>query len=167
MNQKDVRGCVVILALALLLGFGINAVSPSGIALFGQWDKAAGVVMAGAKRGDAVKAGEVNNPLKVRRMIKNGETVLVDVRRSDIYDQGHIPGALSFPLHEFDDRIPEFTAAVEKTAAVLVYCSGVTCSESHRFAARIIKMGYARVTVYAGGFAEWSDMEFEVERNAG
>ncbi len=165
MTISDIKGCLLIVGMALCLAFGVNSISPSGIALFGQWDKEAGVIMAGSSRTDKVRAEELNNPLKVRRVIQEGNTILVDVRRTDIYDQGHIPGALSFPLHEFDAIVQEFENKIHKDDPVLIYCSGVTCVDSHDFAARLIQMGYLRVTVYAGGFTEWEEMEFEVENN--
>ncbi len=163
--MTDIRGCIFIIGAALCLAFGVNFISPSGIALFGQWDKDAGVIMAGSGRADQVRAEELNNPLKVLRLIQEGNTILVDVRRADIYDQGHIPGALSFPLHEFDDILRKFQNQIHKDDSVLVYCSGVTCVDSHDFAARLIQMGYSAVTVYAGGFTEWEEMEVEVETN--
>ncbi|MCG8619367.1 MAG: rhodanese-like domain-containing protein [Desulfobacterales bacterium] len=164
---KDITGCLLLLVFSTALGLGVNHFSPAGIALFGQWDTSAGVVMAGAAREDAIKAPELNNPMKVLRMVSDGKTVFVDVRRADIYREGHIPGALSFPLHDFDAIIAEFTGSVAKTDPILVYCSGVTCTDSHEFAARIIGMGYSQVTVYSGGFTEWSEMEFEVATDAG
>ena len=163
MKLKDVKGCIVILGAALCLALGVNHVSPSGIALFGQWDKDAGVIMAGSRSADKVRAAELNNPLKVLRLVQEGNTALVDVRRADIYDLGHIPGALSFPLHEFDTVIDRFKSRFAPDTPLLMYCSGVTCTDSHDFAARLIQMGYTGVTVYAGGFTEWEEMKFEVE----
>lgn len=167
MIMKDFKGCLILLGLSAGLAFGVNAISPSGIALFGQWDKSAGVLMAGSVHEDEVHAQEINNPLKVRRMIQEGKTVVLDVRRSDIFAQGHLPGALSFPLHAFDGIVGQLRDTVAKDDPVLVYCSGVACVDSHDFAARMIRMGYAQVMVYAGGFTEWQEMEFEVETNDG
>ena len=163
MTIKDIKGCLVILALALGLGFGVNAVSPQGIALFGQWDREAGTLMAGAMQEPAVRAEEINNPLKVRKMLASGGIFLIDVRRADLYAQGHIPGAESFPLYEFDAVIGRFRDRIKPQDPVLVYCSGVACVDSHTFAERLIQMGYTRVTVYSGGFSEWEEIGFDVE----
>jgi rhodanese-related sulfurtransferase len=38
----------------------------------------------------------------------------------------------------------------------------VTCHDSHTFAVRLVEMGFTHVTVYAGGFAEWQEMGFDV-----
>ena len=36
-----------------------------------------------------------------------GEAVLIDVRSREAYAQGHIPGALSIPVHEIDGQAIE------------------------------------------------------------
>lgn len=167
MRGKDIQGCVVILVLAFGLGIGINFMLPSGIPLFGQWEEGAGVIMAGSAQKGAALAEEINNPLKVRQMIESGEIAVVDVRRADLYDLGHIPGALSFPLSEFDQNINRFRHRFKADDPLLVYCSGVTCHDSHTFGARLIELGYSHVFVYAGGFSEWEEMGFEVEADNG
>lgn len=163
MTVKDIQGCVYILTASLVLGLGINAFSPAGIPFFGQWDKTAGTIMAGSNSAGAVHAAQINNPLKVKQMIDSGNTVIVDVRRADMYDLGHLPGALCFPLNEFDQVIDRFQQTIKKDTPVLLYCSGVTCRDSHTFGGRLIKLGYTDVTVYSGGYSEWQEMEFEVE----
>ncbi len=163
MGVRDIQGCFIILMAALVLGFGVNAFSPAGIPLFGQWDETAGVIMADPKKAAAFHAKEINNPLKVKQMIESGNVVLVDVRRADMYAQGHLPGALSYPLDAFDQGRSQFLNNVKKNARVIVYCSGVTCRDSHTFGTRLLEMGYVDVLVYAGGMAEWQEMEFELE----
>ncbi len=167
MTAKDIQGCLVILMLTLGLGFGINFISPAGIPLFGQWDREAGVIMAGSNRKGEARAEEINNPLKVRQMIEAGKIVVVDVRQTDVYNLGHLPGALSFPLSEFDQVIDRFRSRVKAEDPVLVYCSGVTCHDSHSFGSRLVEMGFSQVYVYAGGLSEWEEMGFEVEAENG
>ncbi|WDP86695.1 MAG: rhodanese-like domain-containing protein [Desulfobacter sp.] len=163
MNFKDIQGCVLIIGLAMGLGIGVNWISPHGIALFGQWDPDTGVVMAGSNQENHLVADELNNPLRVIRMVQAKTAVLVDVRRADIYAMGHIPGAVSFPLYEFDTALSFFLDLIKKQDTVLVYCAGVECQDSHAFASRLIQMGFVSVKVYAGGFREWKEMGFEVE----
>ena len=155
------------LVLAMGLGFFVNYLSPTGIALIGQWDNKAGVVTARSKQDVVVPSIEINNPLRIREMLKRGDIFLVDVRPEDAYDQGHLPGALSFPLYQFDHLQDGFQNQIKKDGSVLVYCSGFDCSDSHRFASRLIDLGFTNVRVYAGGYNEWEEMGFEVERNEG
>jgi len=166
-SGEDIKGCLVILILAFCIGFGVNFVSPKGIPLLGQWDREAGVIMAGSTREGEAHASEINNPLKVKLLLETGDIALLDVRRADVYDQGHLPGALSFPLSEFDQVIDRLKETISPQAAVLLYCSGVTCHDSHAFGARLLKMGFAHVSVYAGGFSEWEEMGFDVEAGSG
>ncbi|MCG8551832.1 MAG: rhodanese-like domain-containing protein [Desulfobacterales bacterium] len=160
--KQDIIGCVVILSLCVILSLGINAVSPNGIALKGQWNPDQGVVMAGANKAHAVEVMQINNPLKVKRLVESGAVIVLDVRWPEIYDLGHIPGALNFPLADFETEKKRLLLKITPEDEILVYCAGVACHDSHTFATRLVEMGFAHVAVYAGGFAEWEEMGFDV-----
>ena len=167
MIKTEKLGVLLLLTLAALLSFGVNSFSPTGIALKGQWDRSKGVVMANSKQDIALADIEINNPLRVQQMIKNTEVVLMDVRPKDIYDMGHLPGAFSFPLEEFDEVLDRLLTLVKKDSVVLVYCSGVECTDSHTVAAQLLALNFKKVRVYAGGFREWQEMGYETEKNEG
>jgi rhodanese-related sulfurtransferase len=160
--KQDILGCFLLLGICLILSFGINAISPNGIALQGQWERDRGVLMAGANKAHAVDVMQMNNPLKVKRLVESGKTIVLDVRWPEIYDIGHIPGALNFPLEYFEEEKKKLLSKITPEDEILVYCAGVTCHDSHTFATRLVKMGFAHVSVYAGGFAEWEEMGFDV-----
>lgn len=160
--KQDIIGCVILLSICVILSLGINAVSPNGIALKGQWNPDQGVVMAGANKAHAVEVMQVNNPLKVKRLVESGTVIVLDVRWPEIYDMGHIPGALNFPLADFEKEKKRLLSKLNPEDEILVYCAGVTCHDSHTFASRLVEMDFAHVTVYAGGFAEWEEMGFDV-----
>ena len=162
-RKRDILGCFFLLSICVVLSFGINALSPNGIALRGQWNPDKGVVMAGANKVHAVDVMQINNPLKVKRLVESGTTIVLDVRWPEIYDQGHIPGALNFPLDDFEEKKKVLLSKITPEDEILVYCAGVTCHDSHTFAVRLVEMGFAHVTVYAGGFAEWEEMGFDVD----
>lgn len=157
-------GVLTLLILSLVLSLGVNHFSPSGIAWRGQWDRSKGVLGAKSKQ-DASLGIEINNPLAVQQMIQRREVVLLDVRSRKRYDKGHLPGAFSFPLTDFDEALPRLLTLLKKDAAILVYCSGVECSDSHTFASQLLALRFTRVQVYAGGFLEWQEMGFEIEKN--
>jgi rhodanese-related sulfurtransferase len=164
MIKTEKFGVVYLVILAGLLAFGVNFFSPAGIVLKGQWDRSKGVVMAGSKH-DIVLDIEINNPLRVRQMIKDTKVVLLDVRPKEIYDMGHLPGAFSFPLAAFDEVLDRLLTLVKKDSTILVYCSGVECTDSHTFAAHLVALNFKKVQVYAGGFREWQEMGYETENN--
>ncbi len=165
MIKTEKFGVMYLVILAGLLAFGVNSFSPAGIVLKGQWDRSKGVVMAGAKQEMDHADIEINNPLRVHQMIKNSEVVLVDVRPKEIYGMGHLPGAFSFPLEAFDEVLDRLLTRIKKDSVILVYCSGVECSDSHTFAARLVELNFKRVQVYAGGFREWQEMGYETQKD--
>lgn len=160
--KQDITGCFFLLIICVMLSLGINAISPNGIALKGQWNPDQGVVMAGANKAYAVDVTQINNPLKVKRLVESGTVILLDVRWSEIYDLGHIPGALNFPLAAFEEEKKALLEKITPEDEILVYCAGVSCHDSHTFATRLVELGFAHVSVYAGGFAEWEEMGFDV-----
>jgi len=160
--KQDIIGSFFLLSICAMLSLGINALSPNGIALRGQWNPNQGVVMAGANKAHAVDVMQINNPLKVKRMVESGTVIVLDVRWPEIYDLGHIPGALNFPLEDFEEEKKRLLSKITPEDEILVYCAGVTCHDSHTFAVRLVEMGFAHVAVYAGGFAEWEEMGFDV-----
>jgi rhodanese-related sulfurtransferase len=167
MLKSTIFGVFILLTVSLIISMGVNFISPSGIALTGQWDRSKGVITAKSKQDRGHADIEINNPLKVLQMIQNREVVLVDVRPKDVYDRGHLPGAVSFPLSDFDGILDRLMDLVKKDTAILLYCTGVECSDSHTFATQLLALKYTNVRVYAGGFREWEEMGFEIEKNEG
>ncbi|MCI0572450.1 MAG: molybdopterin-synthase adenylyltransferase MoeB [Myxococcaceae bacterium] len=96
----------------------------------------------------------------VRQMLDAGEPVrLVDVRESEEYAAGRLPGALSVPRGFLELRIEEKAARHER---LVVYCAGGTRSA---LAARTLQeLGYASVVSMAGGYNRWTDASHPVER---
>ncbi|MEU7897967.1 rhodanese-like domain-containing protein [Nonomuraea sp. NPDC049152] len=45
----------------------------------------------------------------------------------------------------------------DRTATVVVYCSGPYCNRSKIAAAAFVRLGYADVRVYAGGKQDWAE----------
>ena len=162
MDLFHLKGSILILLTSLVLALAVNALSPAKIPLKGQWDPKAGVIMADPDKYRETRALELDNPLKLRRLIQKGNLVLLDVRQEFLYAQGHLPGALSSPLHEFDKNLKALRRVISQKQPVVVYCSGLTCQDSHKFARKLMAMGVKEVMVYGGGFEEWSEMGFTV-----
>jgi sulfur-carrier protein adenylyltransferase/sulfurtransferase len=85
--------------------------------------------------------------------------LLVDVRRRDEWDEGHIPGAVHVPRGSLESRIEK--AEPDRSRPVLVYCSA---GERSAFAARTLgELGYEDVTSLAGGFTDWKRNGFPLQ----
>lgn len=163
MFKKDIIGFFTLSLLAILTGFLVNFLSPVGIEWIGSWDKTKNHTSAKTKNQQLEHAVELNNPFKIRELVKKKETLIIDVRIVESYNQGHIPGAVSMPLNEFDQIIDKFIKSTPPDTALIVYCSRLECSDSHTFALRLENNGFTNITIYKGGMMEWENMGFKVE----
>ena len=94
----------------------------------------------------------------VHDAIANGKQdfVLLDVRSHALYEQGHVPGALSLPHGKIiestlRDYAPDIT--------FVVYCAGPHCNGAHRGAIRLARLGRP-VKLMIGGITGWLDEGF-------
>ena len=84
-------------------------------------------------------------------MTRDDGHIIVDVRRQDEYDSGHIPGAILIPTESIGTEPPE--QLPDKDRILLVYCrSGRRSKEA---AQKLAAMGYTRVYEF-GGIIDWS-----------
>jgi len=84
-------------------------------------------------------------------MTKNDGHIVVDVRRQDEYDEGHIPGAVLIPNESITDKQPEALPDLNQT--ILVYCrSGRRSKEASQ---KLADMGYTHVYEF-GGINTWT-----------
>ena len=84
--------------------------------------------------------------------------LFVDVRESDEWDEGHIPGAVYTGRGRLEQRIEGLVP--DKTRQLVVYCSAGSRSA---FAAKVLEeMGYEDVVNLAGGFSDWKRNGFEI-----
>lgn len=92
----------------------------------------------------------------------------LDARRSAEFAAGHIPGAWSTPVWEADleDRLILFKAQRRPGSedAIVLYCSGGDCQDSHLLAARLLRDGYGHLLVYREGLPGWVAQGHPVEK---
>jgi molybdopterin/thiamine biosynthesis adenylyltransferase/rhodanese-related sulfurtransferase len=84
---------------------------------------------------------------------------LIDVRESDEYAGGRLPGAISVPRGYLELRIEEKAARDEP---LILYCAGGT--RSALAAKTLQEMGYQNVASMIGGFNRWSDAAYPVDK---
>jgi rhodanese-related sulfurtransferase len=88
--------------------------------------------------------------------------VIVDVRNTRLYARRHIPGAHHLDLKDVYSEA-SLAAVAKKDEPLVVYCSGVKCSRSHRASTRAVSWGYEKVYYFRGGIVEWRDAGYPVE----
>jgi sulfur-carrier protein adenylyltransferase/sulfurtransferase len=100
------------------------------------------------------------DPQTARELLETAEPpLLVDVRRRDEWDEGHIPGAIHVPRGSLESRIER--AAPDRERPIVLYCSA---GERSAFAARTLgELGYEDVVSLAGGFTDWKRNGFPTQ----
>ena len=84
-------------------------------------------------------------------MARDDGHIIVDVRRQDEYDAGHIPGAILIPNESIGTEQPE--QLPDKNQIILIYCrSGRRSKEA---AQKLANMGYTNLYEF-GGIIDWT-----------
>ena len=84
-------------------------------------------------------------------MAKNDGHIIVDVRRQDEYDEGHVPGAILIPNESITDK--KHAELPDLDQIILVYCrSGRRSKEA---AQKLADMGYTNIYEF-GGIIDWT-----------
>jgi rhodanese-related sulfurtransferase len=124
-----------------------------------QYDWAGHVEGAAAEKGMRTATIE-----ETRTISESFSHIIFDARRQSDYMAGHIPGAMSLPVHEVDKHLASASAMLTPAQPVLVYCSGQECEESLELGKILIESGYTNVTLFAGGITAWTQAGYPVER---
>jgi rhodanese-related sulfurtransferase len=91
--------------------------------------------------------------------LKAGEPlVIVDVRPAEEYRAAHLPGALSIPLDELEQRLLE----LPRDSQIVAYCRGPYCAFAPEAVRTLKARGYAARHL-ADGLPEWAAAGFGVE----
>ena len=99
----------------------------------------------------------------VLRTWKDSAALFVDARESAFFEEGHIPRAINLP-HEEILRAKTIGALADKSQPLIVYCSGGDCEDSKIVAKGLLALGHSKISVYAGGWEEWSALGSPVEK---
>ena len=88
---------------------------------------------------------------EAKKMERDDGHVIVDVRRQDEFEAGHIPGAICIPSEEIGSEQPEELPDLDQV--ILVYCrSG---NRSRQAAQKLFVIGYTNVYEF-GGINDWT-----------
>ena len=94
---------------------------------------------------------QIDQETAKRMMEADDGHVIVDVRRQDEYDAGHIPGAVLIPNESIVDERPAELPDLEQV--ILIYCrSG---NRSKQAAQKLADLGYLNIYEF-GGITTWT-----------
>lgn len=90
--------------------------------------------------------------------VRTGEVTVLDVRPTEEYAAGHIPGAVSVPLADLEHRLAEFPSDRE----IVAYCRGPYCVMAIEAVATLRNRGFV-ATRMDEGVPDWRARGLPVE----
>lgn len=90
---------------------------------------------------------------ELKERMDKGEVLLLDVRPKEEYEKSHIPGAVSIPIEELEDKLSSLPA----NFAVVAYCRGPYCLMSAE-AVKMLKAKGINAFRLEDGVREWQQI---------
>lgn len=105
----------------------------------------------GASAQDNLGYRQITMEEAAKRMEQEPAAIILDVRRPDEYQAGHIPGAINIPNETIgSEELPQLP---DKDQTILVYCrSG---NRSKQASEKLAALGYTQVLEF-GGILDWT-----------
>src|ERR1700689_5011985 len=93
-----------------------------------------------------------------RSAVDRKNALILDARPSVFFGNGHVPGALNLARDDFahDYRHLDSVLKDAQDKPIIVYCGGGDCHDSRLVANALVTLGYGDVSVFTGGWQEWS-----------
>lgn len=150
--RRSASGAAVVLLTGLLVGTAANLVAPRRIPWTQDWTQ--------HLTSQAATSGlRIVELADVRNLVRDGATLIFDARPNAEYGAGHLPGALSLPVDDFDALYPQFAPLLGPSTPLLVYCSGEECDESLLLGRQLHAQGHTNILLFPGGYGAWTAAE--------
>jgi rhodanese-related sulfurtransferase len=85
--------------------------------------------------------------------------VFVDARADDAYEDGHIPGAIQCDYYRIEDYWPEVLMRAQAAEKIVVYCNGGDCEDSLYVCGELLRSNIplANILLFRGGWQAWEE----------
>lgn len=93
----------------------------------------------------------------------SGEALFIDARHDFDYKLGHVRGAISMPLNVYETKRTTLDT-IPKSRLLVAYCDGAECNSSIELSVKLAKDGFGDVKIFFGGWREWTDLNYPIER---
>ena len=100
--------------------------------------------------------------VELKQMIdsKADDILVVSNDPQESYDEGHIPGAVSYPWAT-NLKVP---VTLPRNKTLILYCSCAHEEDSSDMAAKLARFGYRNIKVLEGCILKWSELKYPIEK---
>ena len=110
-----------------------------------------------AKSVDSIPDISIND---LKTAIADKSVTLLDANGTEMYREGHIPGAINFEANA--DQLTKVLPK-DKSALVVAYCGGPKCMAYKSAAAKALELGYTNVKHLPAGISGWKSAGEKIE----
>lgn len=110
------------------------------------------------------KLSLATDPSDVAADLADGDSgfLVLDARSHESYAEGHVPGAISFPHREMNEKS---VSSLPRDTVIVTYCDGIGCNASTKAAWKLAQLGFP-VKEMLGGLDWWRRDGHPVETGA-
>jgi rhodanese-related sulfurtransferase len=105
---------------------------------------------------EVARGGSSLSPQQSTHLINSEAAVVLDIRKQEEFERGHIPNAINIPASQIKTRLSELDKHKDKPVIVacnLGHTAGPICGD-------LRKAGFKSVHRLKGGIAEWQNNRF-------
>ena len=158
--KTALRQTVVLSLTAILLGLIVNQFRSDSIPLLGDWSPEARITLKFGKN--------ILIPFdEAKDKFFTGSAVFLDARTPELYQKGHIQGARSLPIGEFDQLADKVFMDFPEDTLFVTYCDGEDCVLSAELARKLKEIGYENVRVLYNGWSLWKSHQLPFQGEKG
>ncbi len=93
------------------------------------------------------------------------DITFVDARDEADYIAGHITNSINIPFDDFDNYKQKLVP-LSKEKPMVIYCAGTECDLSILLGNLLFEQGYKQVYVFFGGWNEWVEANYPIEKSS-
>ncbi len=149
--KRFILEITIIVGLSLMIAMGVNFLSSSGLPVFESY------VPPKKEVKEEIFIQEIDAEF-LKTLLEGDMAVLFDARKTSEYKLGHIPGAISFSLYEFDERYGQLSDLINSGKTIVTYCVNPSCHDSHLLATKLYEKGYRDLLIYKEGIEGWLEL---------
>jgi rhodanese-related sulfurtransferase len=149
-TTKTCMQALIVLMFSTGLAFTVNALRPQGLPLAMPFPPEY-QCPSRAQSGHPVKVAQALNV----KMTSREEVVFVDARPRDLFELGHIEGAINVPYSLIEPIPKETIRQLKRFRTVIIYCNTKDSEKSSLMAGELAQEGLEGVAYLEGGFLEW------------
>jgi rhodanese-related sulfurtransferase len=90
---------------------------------------------------------------EIRKLVRNGDAVIIDARWPADFALGHVRGAFNMPAGEEDAYMVQLSQNVAPDEFIIIYCNGPRCNSSEMVYEYLVSQGFANMRVFKPGWA--------------